>query len=240
MPSSGPFLSGISAIKSYTIGQLANRTALWDAAIHNAPVLYVFNSASTATADDNLILMPSGSPAAGRWEKVVVASGGGGGGVTVDSVVATSITMTPTGPIFPSIKPSVTPTAIGETRFVYRRYTGDALFNGFQLIGLTLTRSAYFTAVDLTPGGWVSDRSGVIDIEYLTLNGNPIGSDPSLNETSELRVEPDYAGQRIVHRGATAFGNFHIGSNQARIIDFTSALPVAGSTTQWWQWGSWF
>lgn len=238
MPFSGPSLNGIAAIKAYPIAQLADRTMLWDSSDHANPKLYVFNSASTATDDDNLVLMPSGSPAAGRWIKHAVASGGGG--VTVDSQIITTITIPATGPIFPALTPTVTPSAIGETRYVFRRYIGAAPFNGSQNIGLILTRSAYFTSIGLTASDWQNDLSGLIDIELTTENGNPIANDPYLDETSQLRIEPDYAGQRAIVRAASASFQFQNGARQARIALYDTGLPIAGSAAKWWEWGGWF
>lgn len=238
MPASGPSLNGIAAIKAFTSSQLADRTILWDSSVHNAARLYVYNSASTAAADDNLILMPADNPAAGRWERNVAAASGGG--VTVDSVIATSIPDQPFGTAnIPALSLTATPTAIGQTVLVYRRYSGiyNNLIFGVSS-GLVITRSALYTAIGLTANDWVTDGNGIIDIEYLTTNnGDPIAYFPGLSATNDLKIEPNFDRQRLISRAMTTAGTFHR-TESARVETYDTGLPVAGSTTYWWDWAS--
>jgi hypothetical protein len=239
MPASSAFTSGIAAIKSYTIAQLADRTALWDASIHNAPVPYVFDAASSATADDINVLMPSGSPAVGRWVKAAT-----GGGITLNSNVTLTTNfiqppggydplLNPTGVntwLVPSINPTSIPTAIGQTLLINRLYTGS-LLNPFTFSTtiIEISRSAYYTAIGLAAADWRTDRSGSVSVQYISDGGNPVTSDPSNNLIADLSVQPDYVGQMAV-----ISGQGWSSTRRSQVQGFTNNLP--GVQGGWWDW----
>jgi hypothetical protein len=68
----GYAIASISALKSLSSSQRADSYAR----LVKSVAWYIFDASSTATADDDLVLMPDDSPSAGRWVKI----GGSGGG----------------------------------------------------------------------------------------------------------------------------------------------------------------
>lgn len=75
----GYAIANISAIKALTSSQRTDgysRQVQADST--GLPAWYTFIGASTATSDDDLVLLPNDSPSAGRWLK----SGGAGGGAS--------------------------------------------------------------------------------------------------------------------------------------------------------------
>ncbi|MFN6474185.1 MAG: hypothetical protein RMY36_031520 [Nostoc sp. SerVER01] len=75
-PLTGYFIADKAAIKALTPSQRAN--GYTRATITNGDIdWYGFLTASTATADDDNVLMPDDNPSAGRWHKYAANRGGG-------------------------------------------------------------------------------------------------------------------------------------------------------------------
>ncbi|MFN6538108.1 MAG: hypothetical protein RM021_017420 [Nostoc sp. EkiNYC01] len=78
-PLTGYFIADKAAIKALTPSQRANgytRATITS----NDTEWYGFSAGSTATADDDNVLMPDDNPATGRWHKYGANRGGGFGG----------------------------------------------------------------------------------------------------------------------------------------------------------------
>ena len=70
----GYAIASITSLKALTSSQ---RTDGYARLVKNIPAWYTFSSSSTATADDDAVLMPNDNPPTGRWIK---SSGTGGAG----------------------------------------------------------------------------------------------------------------------------------------------------------------
>ncbi|MEH2067922.1 MAG: hypothetical protein V7K47_07100 [Nostoc sp.] len=78
-PLTGYFIADKEAIKALTPSQRANGYTR-STTVNNDIEWYGFVAASTATPDDDLVLMPNDNPANGRWHKYAGNRGGGIGG----------------------------------------------------------------------------------------------------------------------------------------------------------------
>lgn len=77
-PLTGYFIADKTAIKALTPSQRTNGYTR-STSIGTDVEWYMFLAASTATADDDLVLMPDDNPTTGRWHKYAGNRGGGGG-----------------------------------------------------------------------------------------------------------------------------------------------------------------
>ncbi|MEH1808509.1 hypothetical protein [Nostoc sp.] len=84
----GYAITSISALKALTSSQRADSYARL---VKSVSAWYIFDTSSTATADDDLILMPNDSPSTGRWIKIGGSGGGGSNNINfTGSTICTS------------------------------------------------------------------------------------------------------------------------------------------------------
>jgi hypothetical protein len=85
----GYAIASIAALKALTSSQ---RTDSYARLVKSVSAWYIFDSSSTATDDNDLILLPIDNPSAGRWIKIGGGGGGGGGGGNISFTGSTICT----------------------------------------------------------------------------------------------------------------------------------------------------
>ncbi|MBN3875245.1 hypothetical protein [Nostoc sp. JL23] len=83
----GYAIASIAALKALTSSQRADSYAR----LVKSVGWYMFDASSTATGDDDLVLLPDDNPSTGRWIKIGGSGGGGGGNINfTGSIICTS------------------------------------------------------------------------------------------------------------------------------------------------------